>query len=250
MEARSDPIQSAKSHFFDTSGWAKFCKSTSTSMRIPPSSQAVASSSSRRPDRPSSIVTPNRNSANNNSTKKKWRRRPAAAAPPSRPVQVGRRQSALESAPPRARVGAARRGDAVQSTRLSISGVGGVDPVARSLRSPERHRRPEPEELSIFRRQEWLDISRPALDFRSCVYNVEFTDQQRFLPWCNIGPYSIEDMSRIVATVLVSVQPALECALGHRRDLGRADARPGRRARAPRRRLERRAECASRCWST
>ena len=38
-----------------------------------------------------------------NSAKKKCRRRPAAAAPPSRPVQVGRRQSALESAPPRAR---------------------------------------------------------------------------------------------------------------------------------------------------
>ena len=35
--------------------------------------------------------------------KKKCRRRPAAAAPPSRPVQVGRRQSALESAPSRAR---------------------------------------------------------------------------------------------------------------------------------------------------
>jgi hypothetical protein len=34
---------------------------------------------------------------------------------------------------------------AIQSTRLSIRGVGGVDPVARSLRSPELHRRPEPE---------------------------------------------------------------------------------------------------------
>ena len=42
-------------------------------------------------------------SANNNSAKKNCRRRPAAAAPPSRPVQVGRRQSALESARPRAR---------------------------------------------------------------------------------------------------------------------------------------------------
>ena len=31
-----------------------------------------------------------------------------------------------------------------QSTRLSIRGVGGVDPVARSLRSPELHRRSEP----------------------------------------------------------------------------------------------------------
>ena len=37
------------------------------------------------------------------SAKKKCRRRPAAAAPPSRPVQVGLRQSSLESAPPRAR---------------------------------------------------------------------------------------------------------------------------------------------------
>jgi len=32
-----------------------------------------------------------------------------------------------------------------QSTRLSIRGIGGVDPVARSLRSPELHRRSEPE---------------------------------------------------------------------------------------------------------
>ena len=30
MEARSDPIESAKSHFFDTSGWAKFCDVTLT----------------------------------------------------------------------------------------------------------------------------------------------------------------------------------------------------------------------------
>ena len=29
-EARSDPIESAKSHFFDTSGWAKFCDVTLT----------------------------------------------------------------------------------------------------------------------------------------------------------------------------------------------------------------------------
>ena len=42
-------------------------------------------------------------SANNNSAKKNCRRRPAAAAPPSRPVQVGRRQSALELAALRAR---------------------------------------------------------------------------------------------------------------------------------------------------
>jgi hypothetical protein len=52
-------------------------------------------------DRPSSIVRPE--SVNNNSAKKEMASRPAAAAPPSRPVQVGRRQSALESAPPRAR---------------------------------------------------------------------------------------------------------------------------------------------------
>jgi hypothetical protein len=52
-------------------------------------------------------------SANKQSANEKCRRRPAAAAPPSRPVQVGRRQSALESAPPRARArGAARRGNA------------------------------------------------------------------------------------------------------------------------------------------
>ena len=42
---------------------------------------------------------PGGEAANNNSAKKKCRRRPAAAAPPSRPVQVGPRQSALESAP-------------------------------------------------------------------------------------------------------------------------------------------------------
>ena len=55
-------------------------------------------------------------SANNNSAKKKCRRRPAAAAPPSRPVQVGLPQSALEliGAASRARVGAARRGDAAK----------------------------------------------------------------------------------------------------------------------------------------
>ena len=40
---------------------------------------------------------------------KNWRRRPAAAAPPSRPEQVGLRQSSLESAPPRARAWGQRK---------------------------------------------------------------------------------------------------------------------------------------------
>ena len=68
-------------------------------------------SAGRRPDqaKPTSASAPvarapaSTAEAANNSAKKNCRRRPAAAAPPSRPVQVGRRQSALESAPSRAR---------------------------------------------------------------------------------------------------------------------------------------------------
>src|SRR5271169_4828405 len=95
--------------------------------------------------RPSSIVAPE--SANNNSAKKKCRRRPAAAAPPSRPVQVGLRQSALESAPPRARV----------TTESMINAIDDDDAAAALAMVPapvegrevpghrQRHRRTEPE---------------------------------------------------------------------------------------------------------
>jgi hypothetical protein len=71
-------------------------------------------------NRPTSIVAPNRKSANNNSAKKKCRRRPAAAAPRSRPVQVGRRRSSLESAPAsRVRVRAASMINAWLGHRVS-----------------------------------------------------------------------------------------------------------------------------------
>ena len=66
----------------------------------PPPDQAKPTSASAPVARaPSSAPE----AANNNSAKKKCRPRPAAAAPPSRPVQVGRRQSSWESARPLAR---------------------------------------------------------------------------------------------------------------------------------------------------
>ena len=53
------------------------------------------------------------------------------------------RQEIKNTIPPAGNVGErARRRH--QSTRLSIRAVGAVDPVARSLRSPELHRRSEP----------------------------------------------------------------------------------------------------------
>ena len=119
----------------------------------------------RSPRSPDRHRRPEPESANNNFAKKKCRRRPAAAAPPRRPVQVGLRQSALESAPPRARAWGQREG--VTLPPLSVLqnlAIVGDDPVAgcarpapapsparrphhhhRSPRSPDRHRRPEPE---------------------------------------------------------------------------------------------------------
>ena len=83
-------------------------------------------------------------SANNNSTKmRECRRRPAAAAPPSRPVQVGLPQSALESAPDRlsrAREGSEydQRGDS-PSVRDSRRRRSTNDPVPQCRRWPTAH---------------------------------------------------------------------------------------------------------------
>jgi hypothetical protein len=56
------------------------------------SGRSIVISSPRSPER---HRRPEPESANNNSAKKNWRRGPAAAAPPSRPEQVGLRQSSV-----------------------------------------------------------------------------------------------------------------------------------------------------------
>ena len=64
--------------------------------------------------------------ADQNSVKRKRRRRSAAEAPPRRLEQVGLLSGSVFGIR-----------EKELSTRLSIRGVGGVDPVARSLRNRE-----------------------------------------------------------------------------------------------------------------